>query len=108
MCRGTGRGRRGTRSWSCCRPAPPGHFGVHLSAIHAAWTERRRVGEVAALLDAIARWREGPHVLVGDFNTLPPGEILEMRRLPPRLRPFVWLSGGQIRWQVVSRLLESG
>ncbi len=85
-----------------------GIFGVHLSAIHAAWTERRRVGEVAALLDAIQEWREGPHVLVGDFNTLPPGDVLEMRRLPPRLRPFVWLSGGQIRWQVVSRLLESG
>jgi exodeoxyribonuclease III len=83
-------------------------FGVHLSAIHAAWTERRRVREVAALLAAIERWREGPHVLVGDFNTLSPGDVLDMRRLPPRLRPFVWLSGGRIRWQVVSRVLESG
>jgi exodeoxyribonuclease III len=83
-------------------------FGVHLSAIHAAWTERRRVREAAALLEAIEGWREAPHVLVGDFNTLPPGEILDMRRLPPRLRPFVWLSGGQIRWQVVSRMLEWG
>ena len=83
-------------------------FGVHLSAIHAAWTERRRVREVAALLHAIEEWRQGPHVLVGDFNTLPPGEDLDIRRLPPRLRPFVWLSGGHIRWQVVSRMLESG
>jgi exodeoxyribonuclease III len=83
-------------------------FGVHLSAIHAAWTERRRVREVAALLDAIDEWRDWPHVLLGDFNTLPPGENLDIRRLPPRLRPFVWLSGGQIRWQVVSRMLESG
>jgi endonuclease/exonuclease/phosphatase family metal-dependent hydrolase len=83
-------------------------FGVHLSAIHAAWTERRRVREVVALLDAIEAWRDAPHVLVGDFNTLSPGELLDMQRLPARLRPFVWLSGGQIRWQVVSRMLDSG
>ena len=44
-------------------------FGVHLSAIHAAWTERRRVREVGALLAAIDEWRGDPHVLVGDFNT---------------------------------------
>jgi endonuclease/exonuclease/phosphatase family metal-dependent hydrolase len=83
-------------------------FGVHLSAIHAAWTERRRVREVGALLDAIAPWRRDPHVLVGDFNTLPPGDPLDLRRLPPRLRPFVWMSGGRIRWQVVTRMLEAG
>ena len=62
-------------------------FGVHLSAIHAAWTERRRVREVVALLRAIEPWRDAPHVLVGDFNTLPPGELLDMQRLPARLRP---------------------
>ena len=83
-------------------------FGVHLSAVHAAWTERRRVGELAALLRAIEQWRGGPHVLVGDFNSLPPGDLLDMKRLPPRLRPFVWLSGGSIRWQVVTRMLEAG
>jgi len=83
-------------------------FGVHLSAVHAAWTERRRVHETGALLAAIDRWRREPHVLVGDFNTLPPGDSLDMKRLPPRLRPFVWLSGGRIRWQVVNRLREAG
>jgi endonuclease/exonuclease/phosphatase family metal-dependent hydrolase len=83
-------------------------FGVHLSAVHAAWTERRRAGEVSALLAAIAAHREEPHLLVGDFNTLPAGDLLDLKRLPLRLRPFVWLSGGRIRWQVVTRLLESG
>jgi endonuclease/exonuclease/phosphatase family metal-dependent hydrolase len=83
-------------------------IGVHLSAIHAAWTERRRVREVGALLAAIDGWREDAHVLVGDFNTLPPGDLLDLQRLPPRLRPFVWLSGGRIRWQVVTRMLEAG
>ena len=48
-------------------------FGVHLSAVHAAWTERRRVYELRTLLAAIARQQPGPHALVGDFNTLAPG-----------------------------------
>ncbi|MEO6214334.1 MAG: hypothetical protein ABIP65_11960 [Vicinamibacterales bacterium] len=30
-------------------------FGVHLSAVHAAWTESRRVVEFRALLKSIAR-----------------------------------------------------
>jgi endonuclease/exonuclease/phosphatase family metal-dependent hydrolase len=82
--------------------------GVHLSAIHAAWAERRRARELQALLSAIAPWRGDPHVLVGDFNSLAPGAELELKRLPPRLRPFVWLSGGRIRWRVVAGVLAAG
>jgi endonuclease/exonuclease/phosphatase family metal-dependent hydrolase len=83
-------------------------FGVHLSAVHAAWTERRRVFEARALLRGIARHQHGFHVLAGDFNTLPPGELLDIRRLPPRLRPFVWLSGGRIRWRTIHEVLDAG
>jgi exodeoxyribonuclease-3 len=46
--------------------------------------------------------------MVGDFNTLAPGEILDLRKLPPRLRPFVWLSGGRIRWRTVQAALDAG
>ena len=83
-------------------------FGVHLSAVHAAWTERRRVYELRALLSAIARHQPGPHALVGDFNTLAPGELLDVARLPRRLRALVWLSGGAIRWRTVATVLEAG
>jgi exodeoxyribonuclease-3 len=83
-------------------------FGVHLSAIHAAWTERRRVFEVRALLRSIARHQDGFHVLAGDFNTLAPAENLDVQRLPRRLRPFVWLSGGRIRWRVIQTVLDAG
>jgi endonuclease/exonuclease/phosphatase family metal-dependent hydrolase len=83
-------------------------YGVHLSAMHANWAERRRLRELGALLDATRAERTGAHALVGDFNTLAPGEELELRRLPPRLRPFVWLSGGRVRWQVVSQLEGDG
>jgi exodeoxyribonuclease-3 len=84
-------------------------FGVHLSAVHAAWTERRRTMELRGLLRTVRETAALQfHVLVGDFNTLAPGEQLDARRLPPRLRPFVWLSGGAIRWRTVGRVLEAG
>jgi endonuclease/exonuclease/phosphatase family metal-dependent hydrolase len=83
-------------------------FGVHLSAVHSEWTERRRLREVALLLDRIAEHRDGFHLLVGDFNTLAPNELLETRRLPPRLRPFVWLSGGRVRYRTIKVMLDAG
>lgn len=83
-------------------------FGVHLSAVHAAWTERRRVMELAALLRTIPAHQGGFHVLAGDFNTLAPGELLEVRKLPRRLRALVWLSGGRIRWRTIQLVLNAG
>jgi exodeoxyribonuclease-3 len=80
---------------------------VHLSAVHSAWTERRRVRELTALLAAIERHQSGFHVLAGDFNTLAPGEELDIRRLPWRLRGVVWLSGRKIRWQTIQLMLEA-
>jgi exodeoxyribonuclease-3 len=86
----------------------PRIFGVHLSAVHAAWTERRRLFELHALLTSIAQHQHGFHVLAGDFNTLAPGEELDLRRLPPRLRPLVWLSGGRIKWRTIHTIVEAG
>lgn len=83
-------------------------FGVHLSAVHAAWTERRRMFELRALLAAIARHQHGPHILVGDFNTLAPGEVFDASKLPARLRALVWLSGGRIRWRTIQMILDAG
>jgi exodeoxyribonuclease-3 len=82
--------------------------GVHLSAVHAAWTERRRLIELASLLRTVKARQPGFHVLAGDFNTLAPGEALDVQRLPPRLRPLVWLSGGSIRWKTVAAVLAAG
>lgn len=83
-------------------------FGVHLSAVHSAWTEQRRVFELRALLRSIAREQEGFHILLGDFNTLAPGEVLDASLLPARLRMLVWLSGGRIRWRTIKRILDAG
>ena len=83
-------------------------FGVHLSAVHAAWTERRRVYELRALLRSLGDHREGLHVLAGDFNTLAPGARLDIDLLPLRLRPFVWLSGGRVKWRTIQTVLDAG
>ena len=83
-------------------------FGVHLSAVHAAWTERRRVMELRALLRSVAEHQHGFHVLCGDFNTVAPDEPMDIMRLPLRLRPLVWLSGGKIRWRTVQTVLDAG
>lgn len=83
-------------------------LGVHLSAVHSNWTERRRLVELRALLAHIQAGQHGFHVLTGDFNTLATGEELDVSRLPPRLRVVTWLTGRRIRWQTIRRLVDSG
>jgi exodeoxyribonuclease-3 len=83
-------------------------FGLHLSAVHSNWTERRRVRELRAVLASIQKHQHGFHVLAGDFNTLAPGEMtLDLRKLPLRLRTFVYLTGREIRWQTIQIMLDA-
>jgi exodeoxyribonuclease-3 len=82
-------------------------FGVHLSAVHSNWTERRRVRELRAVLAGIAAHQHGFHVVTGDFNTIAPGETLDLQKLPPRLRAFVYLTGRTIRWETVQIMLDA-
>ena len=83
-------------------------YGVHLSAVHSNWTEWRRVKEVGALLAMARQDPAGLQLLTGDFNTLAPGEALDLARLPPRLRAVTWLTGRTIRWKTVALMLAAG
>ena len=83
-------------------------YGVHLSAIHSNLTEQRRAYEVRALLRSVERHQQGMHVVTGDFNTLAPGERLDMNKLPPRLRALAWVTGKSIRWITIRMMLEAG
>ncbi len=82
-------------------------FGVHLTAVHSNWTERRRVRELRSILHGVDRHRDDFHVVTGDFNTLAPGEELDLRKLPPRLRAVAWLSGRRIRWETIQLMLDA-
>ncbi|HVF57227.1 MAG TPA: endonuclease/exonuclease/phosphatase family protein [Pyrinomonadaceae bacterium] len=82
-------------------------FGLHLSARFSKWSERRRAREIRALLKGIERHQEGFHVLVGDFNTLAPGELLDVRRMPAWIRALVWLSGRDIQRETIQVMLDA-
>ncbi len=79
-------------------------FGLHLSSMFSKWGERRRLKEIQALLKSIERYQAGFHVLVGDFNTLAVGEVLDVRRMPAWIRGLIWLSGRDIQRQTVQCL----
>jgi len=83
-------------------------FGIHLSAIHTNWMEERRSRELRATLDSIKHHQNGLHMLAGDFNTLAPGERLDLHRLPRRLRLLAWMGGRTIRWQTIQMMLDAG
>jgi endonuclease/exonuclease/phosphatase family metal-dependent hydrolase len=83
-------------------------YGVHLSAVHSNLTEQRRAYEIRALLRSVERHQHGLHLVTGDFNTLAPGERLNMNKLPPRLRALAWVTGKSIRWITIRMMLEAG
>lgn len=83
-------------------------FGLHLSSMFSKWGEQRRVREIRSLLKGIERYQEGFHVLVGDFNTLAVGEVLDVRRMPAWIRGLIWLSGRDIQRQTAQLMRDSG
>jgi exodeoxyribonuclease-3 len=82
-------------------------FGLHLSSMFSKWGERRRAREIRALLNGVARHQQGFHVLVGDFNTLAPGEMLDVRRMPAWIRSLVWMSGRDIQRETIKIMLNA-
>lgn len=83
-------------------------YGVHLSAVHSNWTERRRTREIKATLAAIAEHAHGIHAMVGDFNTMAEREAFSLKLLPLRLRIVAWLGGSVIRRQTIQLMLDAG
>jgi exodeoxyribonuclease-3 len=81
---------------------------LHLSARFSKWDERRRTREIRSLLEGIKRHQNGLHVLVGDFNTLAPGEVLEMDRLPTWIRALIWISGRKLQRESIQLVLDAG
>ena len=60
------------------------------------------------LIAAIAREQHGFHVVAGDFNTVAPGELLDFKALPQKVKATLWLSGGRVRWRTIQLMLDSG
>lgn len=83
-------------------------YNIHLRATHSNYTERGRMREVRALLSAIKANANAFHILVGDFNTLAPGELLNMQKLPWRYRILGFLLGGRIQYRAIQIMLDAG
>jgi endonuclease/exonuclease/phosphatase family metal-dependent hydrolase len=83
-------------------------FGVHLRATHSNLTERGRMLEVRAILEFTSRYRDEFHLLIGDFNTLAPGELLNMQKLPTRYKVLAFLLGGRITFRAIQMMLDAG
>jgi endonuclease/exonuclease/phosphatase family metal-dependent hydrolase len=86
----------------------PRIFGLHLSARFSKWDERRRAREIRALLEGIKRHQDGFHVLVGDFNTLAPDEVLEIGRFPAWIRGLIWISGRKLQRETIQVMFDAG
>lgn len=82
-------------------------FGLHLSARFSKWDERKRAREIRSLLEGIKRYQEGFHVLAGDFNTLAPGEVLELQRMPAWIRALIWVSGRKLQRETIQVMLDA-
>ena len=83
-------------------------FNIHLSAVHSNFTERRRIRELRALLATLHPHKGKPHAVTGDFNTLAPGELLDHKRLPLRLRFAAWATGGRVKYETIALMLANG
>ena len=83
-------------------------FGLHLSARFSKWDERRRTREIRSLLDGIKRHQDGFHILVGDFNTLAPGDVLNLHQMPAWIRALVWISGRKLQRESIQLVLDAG
>lgn len=83
-------------------------FGLHLSSTFSKWSERQRLREIQALLKSIEKHQGGFHILVGDFNTLAAGEVLDVKRMPAWIRGLVWLSGRDIQRDTMNHIKDAG
>ncbi len=83
-------------------------FGLHLRARFSKWSEAKRHEEIKVLLDSIKQHEHGFHALVGDFNTLAPGEVFHLELMPLWIRALIWASGRDIKRDTIQTILDGG
>lgn len=81
-------------------------YGVHLFSSLSNIAEALRVREIQTLLRLINH--DAPHVIVGDFNTLAPGDTFNGSTFPWWLKLILSLNGGDVRRDALRLLYERG
>lgn len=83
-------------------------FGVHFAAGLSQRGERRRIVEVAHLLEIAKAGAGGaPTALLGDFNAVAPGDAPFVRRMPLWIRALLRFDGG-IRTEAMTAVAGAG
>jgi endonuclease/exonuclease/phosphatase family metal-dependent hydrolase len=83
-------------------------YNIHLRATHSNLTERGRMREIRAVLGGLSNRKDEFHFLTGDFNTLAPGELLNMEKLPWRYRILALALGGRVTYRTIQIMLDNG
>jgi endonuclease/exonuclease/phosphatase family metal-dependent hydrolase len=102
----TARGIRSPFLEVTLRDTPLRVYGIHFLSLLTNLTERVRQRESRLLLQAVQP--DHPHLLIGDFNTLAPGDRFDTGSMPGYLRRLIAWQGGDIRRLALKRLLDNG
>jgi exodeoxyribonuclease-3 len=85
-------------------------YGVHLRPHLFKWREKQRIGEIRSLFEITSSkdGKRAPHVIVGDFNSIAPGDEARIDRMPAWIRGGIRVSGGRILTEAVEHVLRAG
>jgi endonuclease/exonuclease/phosphatase family metal-dependent hydrolase len=84
-------------------------FGVHLKAHYfSILDELRRIREVQTILKRVARYKEYPCLIGGDFNSIGDDNDINNKALPARAKIMMFLQGGHILRRALSKLDSAG
>lgn len=89
-------------------PIPVRIFGVHFYAMLSNWAERRRVKEVEDIIALTPFHSEDMLLVMGDFNTIAPGDRINIATMPRWLRWLIRLNGGDVRRDALTKLMNAG
>jgi exodeoxyribonuclease-3 len=84
-------------------------YGVHLRPHLFKWSEKQRIVEVKSILEIVSADENGtPHLVVGDFNSIAPGDEARIELMPAWIRSLIRISGGRVLTEVIDTVLQAG
>jgi exonuclease III len=83
-------------------------FGVHLVPHFFVAFEWWRAWEIKVTLQRAIQKHSEPCLIAGDFNAVAPQDRVIKQGLPLFLKIMLWLQGGRIFHQVISKTLSAG
>jgi endonuclease/exonuclease/phosphatase family metal-dependent hydrolase len=83
-------------------------FGLHLAAYYPWFLELWRMHQIRTLLRYIRQAAPGRHLLVGDFNSIAPGDRALLGEAPLWVKAQVWFQLGYIPRWALEPLLDTG